>query len=91
MAHVKQAAAKAHQKANVVGKRRGLKVGSGQIVNAGTILVRQLGTKYHPGRNTRLARNYDIIARVTGKVVFSKRKRDNGTYKTVINIDPINA
>ena len=87
MSHVKSAGAVAHQKANVVGKRRGLKVGSGQIVDAGTILVRQLGTKYHPGKNTKLARNYDIIARQKGRVVFSKVRRPSG-YKTVINIEP---
>ena len=91
MAHVKSAGSSAHQKANVVGKRRGLKVGAGQLVNAGAILVRQLGTKYHPGQNTKLARNYDIIARIRGVVKFTKLKRSNGTYKTVVNVLPSNS
>jgi len=88
MAHVKSAGSTAHQKGNVVGKRRSLKVGSGQIVTPGTILVRQLGTKYYPGQNTKLTRNYDIIAKIRGKVVFSKIKRPNG-IRTVINVEPI--
>lgn len=90
MAHVKSAGARAHQKANVVGKRLGLKVGAGQFVNAGSILVRQRGTKYHPGDNVKVARNYDLIAKVSGIVEFSKIKRPSG-IKTVVSVKPLNA
>ncbi len=88
MAHVKSAGARAHQKANVVGKRLGLKVGAGQFVNAGSILVRQRGTKYYPGENVKLARNYDLIARASGTVVFTKVKR-SGRIRTVVSVKPL--
>ena len=90
MAHVKSAGARAHQKANVVGKRLGLKVGAGQYVNAGSILVRQRGTKYYAGENVKIARNYDLIARISGVVEFSKIKR-GGVLKTVVSVKPLEA
>ena len=90
MAHVKSAGARAHQKANVVGKRLGLKVGAGQYVNAGSILVRQHGTKYYAGENVKIARNYDLIARISGVVEFSKVKR-GGVLKTVVSVKPLEA
>ncbi len=85
MAHVKASGSKAHQGGNVAGKRLGLKVGNGQFVNAGTVLVRQRGTKYYPGYNTKLTRNFDIIATKPGVVYFTKVKRPRG-FRTVINI-----
>ena len=85
MAHVKASGSKAHQGANVAGKRLGLKVGNGQQVNAGQILVRQRGTKYYPGYNVKLTRNGDIIATQTGVVYFTKVQRPRG-MRTVINV-----
>lgn len=85
MAHVKASGSKAHQGANVAGKRRGLKVGAGQFVNAGTILVRQVGTKIYPGFNTKPTRNFDIIATLPGTVYFTKVKRARG-IRTMVNI-----
>ncbi len=90
MSHVKSAGARAHQKANVVGKRLGLKVSAGQYINAGSILVRQRGTKYHAGENVKIARNYDLIARVSGIVKFTRVKRPTG-IKTVVNVEPVDA
>ena len=87
MAHVSASRSKAHQKGNVVGKRRGLKVGAGQFVKRGSILVRQLGTKWYPGKNTKLAKNYDIIATVDGYVYFTKIRRPFGV-RTVVNVKP---
>ena len=86
MAHVKASGSKASQGANVVGKRRGLKVAAGQAVSAGQVLVRQLGTKYYPGANTKRARNDDIIATASGVVRFSRIKRPRG-MRVLVHVD----
>jgi large subunit ribosomal protein L27 len=87
MAHVKAGSSSANQKANVVGKRRGLKVNDGQMVNGGQILVRQTGVIYHPGSNTKLARDHSLISLIVGRVKFGYIRRPNG-LKTVVNILP---
>ena len=52
------------------GQRRGVKRFDGQDVLAGNIIVRQLGTRIHPGRNVGLGRDYTLFALVEGKVKF---------------------
>ncbi|MBU0674553.1 MAG: 50S ribosomal protein L27 [Proteobacteria bacterium] len=52
------------------GQRRGVKRFSGQTVSAGSILVRQLGTKIHPGTNVGLGRDYTLFAKVDGVVKY---------------------
>jgi len=54
------------------GKRLGVKRFGGETVNAGTIIVRQRGTKFHPGLNVRLGRDHTIYAVVNGKVRFER-------------------
>ena len=54
-------------------KRLGVKCGDGQTVTAGSIIVRQRGTKFYPGKNVGLGKDYTIYALVDGKVNFSKR------------------
>ena len=56
------------------GQRRGVKVFAGQTVTAGSILVRQVGTKIHPGPNVGLGRDYTLFALVDGKVDYAKSK-----------------
>ncbi len=56
------------------GQRRGVKVFAGQSVTAGSILVRQLGTKIHPGRNVGLGRDYTLFARCDGVVGYGKSR-----------------
>jgi large subunit ribosomal protein L27 len=51
-------------------KYLGVKRSDGQSVNAGTIIVRQRGTKFHPGNNVGLGRDYTLFALVSGKVRF---------------------
>ncbi len=51
-------------------KYLGVKRSDGQFVNAGTIIVRQRGTKFHPGQNVGLGRDYTLFALATGKVRF---------------------
>jgi large subunit ribosomal protein L27 len=58
------------------GQRRGVKVYGGQAINAGGIIVRQLGTKIHPGTNVRLGRDYTLFALVDGVVTFERLGRD---------------
>ncbi|RDB31732.1 50S ribosomal protein L27 [Candidatus Similichlamydia laticola] len=55
-------------------KYLGVKVGNGQIVLAGSILVRQRGTKWHPGRNVGRGSDDTLFARVSGRVRFVRRK-----------------
>jgi len=52
------------------GQRRGTKVFGGQTVSAGSILVRQVGTKVHPGQNVGLGRDYTLFALKDGKVRY---------------------
>jgi len=56
------------------GQRRGVKVFAGQQVTAGTILVRQVGTKIHPGRNVGLGKDYTLFALRDGVVSYGKSR-----------------
>ncbi len=56
------------------GQRRGMKVFGGQQVSAGSILVRQLGTRIHPGRNVGLGRDYTLFALSDGVVSYRKSR-----------------
>jgi large subunit ribosomal protein L27 len=56
-------------------QRLGVKKFGGQVVRAGNILVRQRGTKFHPGVNVGLGRDYTLFALVDGRVVFDKIRR----------------
>lgn len=58
------------------GQRRGVKVFSGQVVSAGSILVRQVGTKIHPGDNVGLGKDYTLFAKISGIVKYEARGRD---------------
>ena len=55
-----------------VSKRLGVKRYGGELVSAGSILVRQRGTKFVAGRNVGTGRDWTLFARVEGKVVFDK-------------------
>jgi large subunit ribosomal protein L27 len=54
------------------GQRRGVKRYGGQYVKAGNILVRQLGTRIHPGKNVGMGRDYTLFALVEGTVEYSR-------------------
>ncbi len=64
-------------------KRLGIKKFGGEAVIAGNILVRQRGTKHHPGDNVKLGKDHTIFATVNGKVQFRK-KHDGRSYVSVI-------
>ena len=57
------------------GQRRGVKRYGGERVRAGNILVRQLGTKIHPGENVGLGKDYTLFAKVDGVVAFERLGR----------------
>jgi len=57
-------------------QRRGVKVFGGQTVNAGTIIVRQLGTKIHPGKNVGLGKDFTIFSKIDGIVQFERFGKD---------------
>ncbi len=54
------------------GQRRGVKIYGGQQVRAGNILVRQLGTRIHPGENVGLGRDYTLFAKIDGVVAYER-------------------
>ena len=56
------------------GQRRGMKVFGGQRVKAGAILVRQLGTKVHPGHNVGLGKDYTLFAKCDGIVSYPRSR-----------------
>ena len=56
-------------------KRLGLKVGDGELVTAGSILVRQRGTKYHPGNNVGIGGDDTLFAKVDGVVKFERKDK----------------
>jgi len=57
-------------------QRRGVKRFGGQVVRAGNILVRQLGTRIHPGSNVGLGRDYTLYAKIDGVVTYEKFGKD---------------
>jgi large subunit ribosomal protein L27 len=66
------------------GKRLGVKKFGGESVIAGNIILRQRGTKFHPGLNVGLGRDYTIFALVDGRVKFDRNGRR-------VNVDPVAA
>ena len=66
-----------------IGKRLGVKRGDGQFVNAGSILVRQRGTTFHPGPNVGVGRDYTLFALEEGTVKFGHDKFGRKTIGVV--------
>ena len=56
-------------------KMRGIKAYGGQRVSAGSILVRQCGTRFHPGKHVGMGRDYTLFALIEGRVNFGTRRR----------------
>ncbi len=69
MAH-KKAGGSSRNGRDSAGQRRGVKKFGGEVVRAGNILVRQLGTKIHPGTNVGCGRDYTLYAKADGVVTF---------------------
>ena len=65
-------------------KRLGIKRYGGQLVQAGSILVRQRGTRYHPGDNVGIGKDHTLFAKATGTVVFAVKGSLNKKTISVI-------
>jgi large subunit ribosomal protein L27 len=65
-------------------KRLGVKRFGGQVVSAGSILVRQRGTQMHAGDNVGMGRDHTLFARITGTVVFGQRGPANRRIVSVL-------
>ena len=82
MAH-KKAGGSSRNGRDSAGRRLGVKKFGSETVVPGNILVRQRGTKFHPGDNVGLGRDHTLFATVTGQVKFTK-KRDERCFVSVI-------
>jgi large subunit ribosomal protein L27 len=67
-------------------KRLGLKRFGGELVNAGSIIVRQRGTQFHPGMNVGIGKDHTLFATANGHVKFAE-KGPKG--KSVVSIEPV--
>ncbi|NTV13825.1 MAG: 50S ribosomal protein L27 [Desulfobulbaceae bacterium] len=84
MAH-KKAGGSSRNGRDSAGQRRGVKRFGGQVVRAGNILVRQVGTKIHPGTNVGLGRDYTLFAMVDGVVKYE----DFGQDRKRVSVYPV--
>ncbi|MBF0238555.1 MAG: 50S ribosomal protein L27 [SAR324 cluster bacterium] len=83
MAH-KKAGGSSRNGRDTAGKRRGIKRFGGQTVKAGTILVRQVGSTFHAGKNVGTGRDFTLFALADGVVEFTRKQND----RKFINIIP---
>ena len=83
MAH-KKAGGSSRNGRDSAGRRLGIKKYGGESVIPGNSIVRQRGTKWHPGRNVGIGKDHTIFALIEGKVAFSKGRGD----KTFVSVEP---
>ena len=83
MAH-KKAGGSTRNGRDSVSKRLGVKRYGGEAVRAGSIIVRQRGTQFHPGVNVGCGKDHTLFAKADGKVVFETRGRGNRKYVSVM-------
>jgi large subunit ribosomal protein L27 len=66
------------------GQRRGVKLYAGQLARAGNIIIRQLGTRIHPGINVGMGRDYTLFAKIDGIIRYERVGKD----RTRVSIYP---
>jgi len=66
-------------------KRLGVKEYAGELINAGSIIIRQRGTKVHPGQNVGRGKDDTLFAKITGKVDFYKKINDR-RYVRIVSV-----
>ena len=66
-------------------KRLGVKRYGGQLVSAGSIIVRQRGTKFHPGDNVGIGKDHTLFAKINGSVLFTIK---GAAQRKLVNIVP---
>jgi len=69
-------------------KRLGIKVYGGEQIHAGSIIVRQRGTEFHPGSNVGIGKDHTLFALVNGKVKFAER---GPKQKRTVSVEPAQA
>ena len=67
-------------------KRLGVKSYGGELITAGSIIVRQRGTKIHPGKNVGCGKDHTLFSKIDGKVSFVKK---GPKLKQFVNVDPV--
>ena len=65
-------------------KRLGVKAFGGELIPAGSIIIRQRGTRVHPGDNVGMGRDHTLFAKVTGRVAFSQHGPANRKMVSVL-------
>ena len=83
MAH-KKAGGSSRNGRDSIGRRLGLKKSGGQAVIPGNIIIRQRGTKYHPGDGVGMGKDHTIFAKIGGRVRFSRKARG----RTFVAVEP---
>ena len=68
---------------STIGRRLGVKKFGGEVVIPGNIIIRQRGTKFHPGQNVGIGRDHTIYALVSGNVKFTRTKQN----RCVVNVE----
>ena len=66
-------------------KRLGVKSYGGELITAGSIIVRQRGTKFHPGKNVGCGKDHTLFSKIDGRVSFVKK---GPKLKQCVNVDP---
>ena len=84
MAH-KKAGGSSRNGRDSKGQRRGVKVFGGETVRAGNIIIRQLGTRIHPGRNVGMGRDFTLFALIDGIVNYDRLDRS----RKRVNVQPM--
>jgi large subunit ribosomal protein L27 len=70
-------------------KRLGVKIFGGEFVIPGNIIVRQRGTKFHPGHNVAMGKDYTIFSTIEGYVVFERMRGRNGQKQISVYPEPV--
>ena len=83
MAH-KKAGGSSRNGRDSEGRRLGIKKFGGESVIPGNIILRQRGTKWHPGTNVGMGKDHTIFSKIEGSVSFSKGRND----RTFVHVDP---
>lgn len=86
MAH-KKAGGSSRNGRDSAGQRLGVKRFGGQLVKAGSIIVRQIGTRVHPGTNVGMGKDFTLFAKIDGHVQFERLDKD----RQKVSIVPVSA
>lgn len=73
-----------------IAKRLGVKLFAGEMAEAGAIIIRQKGTKYHPGENTEMGKDYTLYAKTKGLVSFYRKRTGpigNSKVKVFVKVE----